>query len=157
MLSISSLASCQITSNIISKTEFYNIRINNIPLNDIQATEGNQQQVRDLIPSIINEALEEPEENNYYSYTYDGFDLAFEENEIVVFKITKSNWNITIQGVTVAIGDNISALGSIVFSTQRNGDKTIIYQYCNGCNNFIYIDFDQQTNRITEIGFIEQT
>jgi hypothetical protein len=156
-LSLTSLASCQITSNIITKTDFYNIKINNSTLNDIQATKGIRQQVRDLIPAIIKNATEEPEEDNYYSYKYDGFNLAFEENEIIAFKIPKNNWNITIQGVTVTIGTNISALGNVVLNTQKNGNKSIIYQYCDGCNNFIYIYFDQFTNEITEIGFIEQT
>jgi hypothetical protein len=156
-LSLTSLASCQITSNIITKTDFYNIKINNSTLNDIQATKGIRQQVRDLIPAIIKNATEEPEEDNYYSYKYDGFNLAFEENEIIAFKISKNNWNITIQGVTVTIGTNISALGNVVLNTQKNGNKSIIYQYCDGCNNFIYIYFDQFTNEITEIGFIEQT
>jgi hypothetical protein len=156
-LSLTSLASCQITSNIITKTDFYNIKINNSTLNDIQATKGIRQQVRDLIPVIIKNATEEPEEDNYYSYKCDGFNLAFEENEIIAFKIPKNNWNITIQGVTVTIGTNISALGNVVLNTQKNGNKSIIYQYCDGCNNFIYIYFDQFTNEITEIGFIEQT
>ncbi|TXD47828.1 hypothetical protein [Polaribacter sp. IC063] len=157
MLSLTSLASCQISSNIIPKTAFYNIKINNITLNDIQATTGIRQQVRDLIPAIIQNATEEPEEDNYYSYKYDGFNLAFEENEIIAFKIIKNNWNITIQGITITIGDNISALGNVVFNTDADGGKSIVYQYCDGCNNFIYIDFDQQTNKITKIGFIEQT
>jgi Pyruvate/2-oxoacid:ferredoxin oxidoreductase delta subunit len=39
----------------------------------------------------------------------------------------------------------------------RSGDKSIIYQYCHGCNNFICVYFDQNTNLITEIGFIDQT
>ena len=86
MLSLTSLASCQITSNIISKTEFYNIKINNITLNDIQSTTGIRQQVTNLIPAFIEEAIEETEENYYY-YTYDGFNLGFAENEIVAFEM----------------------------------------------------------------------
>ena len=155
MLSLTSLASCQITSNIISKTEFYNIKINNITLNDIQSTTGIRQQVTNLIPAFIEEAIEETEEN-YYNYTYDGFNLGFAENEIVAFEITKNNWNLTIQGITITIGDNISALGSVVFNTQTNDGKSIVYQYCDGCNNFLSLYLDSN-NLITKIIYIEQT
>ena len=155
MLSLTSLASCQITSNIISKTEFYNIKINNITLNDIQSTTGIRQQVTNLIPAFIEEAIEETEENYYY-YNYDGFNLGFAENEIVAFEITKNNWNLTIQGITITIGDNISALGSVVFNTQTNGGKSIVYQYCDGCNNFLSLYLDSN-NLITKIIYIEQT
>ncbi|QMU64442.1 MAG: hypothetical protein GKR88_09185 [Flavobacteriaceae bacterium] len=144
------------TSNIISYTDFYNIKINNITLNDIQATGGIREQVRNLIPAAINKSTEEPEEN-YYDYFYDGFEIGFSENEIIAFDITKNNWNITIQGVTVTIGDDISVLGNVAINDDADGGKSINYQYCDGCNNFIYIEFDKYTNKITEIGFIEQT
>ncbi len=156
MLSLTSVASCQVSSNIISETEFYNIKINNITLKDIQTTTGIKQQVKDLIPAFIEEAIEEPEENYYY-YTYDGFNLGFSENEIVVFEITKNTWIINIQGVTVTIGDSVSILGNVIINNDLDGGKSIVYQYCNGCNNFIYINFDEFTNKITRIGFIEQT
>ncbi|QMU64466.1 MAG: hypothetical protein GKR88_09330 [Flavobacteriaceae bacterium] len=157
----SSLVRCQVTSNIISKTEFYNIKINNITLDDIQATEGNQIELINLIPATIQESNIDPNGEFCY-YTYDGFEIGFSGNLGTIehpilgsFKITKDNWNITIQGITVTIGDNISILGNVVINNDVGGGKSIIYQYCDGCNNFIYIDFDQYTNKITEVGYIE--
>ena len=162
-LLVTNVMSCQISSNIISETDFYNIKINNIPLHDIVTTNGDRQQLRDLIPAFIIESNIDPDgEFSYYSY--DGFKIGFSRNLGTIdnpilggFEITKNNWNLTIQGTTITIGDDISALGNVVFNTMRSGDKSIIYQYCHGCNNFIYIYFDQNTNLITEIGFIEQT
>ncbi|MDB9732232.1 hypothetical protein N8387_00630 [Polaribacter sp.] len=162
-LSITSLASCQVTSNIISETEFNNIKINNITLSDIKATEGNQTELRNLIPAIISESNVDPD-GEFSHYSYDGFEIGFSGNLGTIehpilgaFTITNGNWNITIQGASVTIGDSISALGSPVINNDTDGGKSIVYQYCDGCNNFIYIEFDQFTNKITEIGFIEQT
>ena len=74
------------------------------------------------------------------------------------FKIKNNNYNITIQGVTFTVGDNISLLGDVVFNIPPNNiNKNIVYQYCDGCNNFISIRFDQSKNIITEIIYIEQT
>ncbi|MEE9407899.1 MAG: hypothetical protein V3V28_07475 [Polaribacter sp.] len=73
------------------------------------------------------------------------------------FEITSGNWNITIKGVTVKIGDNINLLGNVIFNTDKNGSESIIYMYCDGCNNFISIDFNQITKTITRIYFVELT
>ena len=101
--------------------------------------------------------------SNYW-FKYNGFEIAFTDNSgtpdhpgIAMFRITNNNWNIKIKGTTISVGDNISKLGSVTINTNRDSSKSIIYQYCDGCNNFIYIDFDKTTNRIIEIGFIEQT
>ncbi len=157
----SNLVRCQVTSNIISKTEFYNIKINNITLDDIQATEGNQIELINLIPATIQESNIDPNGEFCY-YTYDGFEIGFSGNlgteHLILggFEITKNNWNITIQGVTVTIGDNISVLGNVIFNTQTNGSRSIVYQYCDGCNNFISI-YINASNEITKIIYIEQT
>ncbi|QMU63910.1 MAG: hypothetical protein GKR88_06115 [Flavobacteriaceae bacterium] len=156
------IAQCQ--SNIISETEYNNIKINNITLADIKATEGDETQIRDLIPAIIEEKdinTGERGPSNYW-FKYNGFEIAFTDNAgkpnhpgISSFTITKNNWSITIQNKTVTIGDNINILGNVFFNDDRNGDKSIIYRYCNGCNNFIFIEFNQNTNKITKIGYIE--
>ncbi|QMU64467.1 MAG: hypothetical protein GKR88_09335 [Flavobacteriaceae bacterium] len=159
------IAQCQITSNIISEAEYNNIKINNITLSDIKATEGDETQIRDLIPAIIEEKdinTGERGPSNYW-FKYNGFEIAFTDNAgepdhpgIAMFEITKNNWNITIQGVTVTIGDNTSVLGNVIFNTQTNGGRSIVYQYCDGCNNFISI-YINAFNEVTKIIYMEQT
>ncbi len=162
MLTLTSLVRCQVTSNIITETEFNNIKINNITLNNIKATEGNQTQLKDLIPVIIQESNIDPN-GEFYNYTYDGFEIGFSGNLGTIehpilsgFEITNNNWNINIQGATLTIGDNISALGNVVFNTQTNGGRSIVYQYCDGCNNFLSLYIDNN-NKVTKIVYVEQT
>lgn len=156
LIASSNLAKCQMTSNIISETEFNNIKINGITLNDIKSTNGIYSQINNLIPASIEQSVIESEEAYFY-YVYDGFDISFSENEISSFEISKSNWSILIQGKTLTIGSNIDVLGNVVLNTNRDGSKSIIYQYCDGCNNYITIDFDTNTNLITAITYIEMT
>lgn len=161
---LSSVAQCQMTSNIISETDFNNIKINNITLSAIRATEGKETLVQNLYASTILEKdinTGERGPSNYW-YKYNGFEFAFTDSAgitghpgLAMFEITRSNWSITIQGVTVRIGDNKNLLGSLTTNTNTDGNKSIVYQFCNGCNSFIYIDFDQSTNIITKIGFAE--
>ncbi|RSK41778.1 hypothetical protein [Mangrovimonas spongiae] len=79
------------------------------------------------------------------------------QTEIGSFEIVNSNYNITIQGTTITVGDNISLLGDVVFNTMNNGDQSIVYMPCDGCNNFISIRFNQETNVISKIIYIEKT
>lgn len=156
LLTIPSLAKCQMAVNIISDTEFYNIKINTTTLDDIELTKGSPSQVRSLFSYTVKESTQQPVED-YYDYSYDGFTIGFSEGKISAFQITNTKWSIIIQGNEVTIGDDISLLGNVVFNENLDGSKSIVYQFCNGCNNFIYIDFNQSTKRITKIGFVELT
>ncbi len=155
VLIIPSLVKCQISSNIISKSEFDSIKINNISLSEISATDGVFSEVESLYSASITHNTQQSEED-YFDYTYDGFTIGFSENEICGFEISNSSWKITIQGKTVTIGDHKDKLGNVVINNQKNGGKSIVYQYCDGCNNFISIYLDTN-NIITKIIYIEQT
>ena len=161
LLVFTSLAQCQITANIISQTEYDNIEINGIKYIDLKNTLGEQNTVETLFGTANTiEKDDDPIYGGailYIEFYYDGLDFGFSEGELGGFHITNSNSNITIQGITVTIGDNISVLGNVVFNTMSDGGKSIVYQYCDGCNNFISIRFNQLTNIITEIIYIEQT
>jgi len=162
-LTFSSIVSCQ-TANILTPTEFDNIKINGVNLATIKNTFGNQNAIEALF-GTANEKTIDPEGEFTY-FKFNGFTIGFSAqvsgsaiDSLLIggFDITNNNSNITIQGVTVTIGDNISALGNVVFNTMNDEGKSIVYQYCDGCNNFISIRFNQSTNIITEIIYIEQT
>ena len=162
LLSFPSLVKCQITSNIITETEFNNIKINNVTFSNIKATNGNQDQLENLFAMNIQEA-DIDIDGEFYNYTYDGFTIGFsgilgsiQQPEISSFEITNSNWSITIQGKTVTIGSNKKELGNVILNNQVNGEKSIVYQYCDGCNNFISLYLDSN-NLITKIVYIEMT
>lgn len=162
LLTFPSLVKSQITSNIIYETEFNNIKINNVTFSNIKATNGNQNQLENLFTNSTQEA-DIDVDGEFYNYTYDGFRIGFsgilgslQHPEVSSFEITNTNWNITIQGRTVTIGSHKDELGSVVLNSQIGGGKSIVYQYCDGCNNFLSFYLDSN-NLITKITYIEQT
>lgn len=79
------------------------------------------------------------------------------EMEIASFKIIDTNASITIKGITIKLGDNISKLGSIKYNVRNDGNYSIDYQAFEGCDSFIVIDFDQSTKLITNIYLLDLT
>ena len=153
---------CQMTSNIITPTEFNNIKINNVRLGDIVNANGVESEMQSLFGTPISKAIEK----YYYSrYYYNGFKISFSSvvsgnpNEPILgsFHITNNNYSITIKGRTITIGDHTSKLGFVKVNNRTDGKRGIIYQACVGCNNFISIVFDETTYLITEIYYIELT
>ena len=155
MLTLPSLAKCQINSNIISKTEFDNIKINNVTFSKIKLTNGNEEQLKNLFFYNITESNKQPEEDYFY-YIFNGFDICFSNNEISSFQITDTNWSLTIKGKTIKIGSHKDELGVVILNNQEGGGKSIVYQYCDGCNNFLSLYLDSN-NLIEKIIYIEQT
>jgi hypothetical protein len=154
------LVQCQ-TANIITPTEFDNIKINGITLKSIRNTLGNQNEVETLFGIAYNTIKDDDPiyggEIFSIDYYYNGFECGFYEKELSSFEITNNNFNITIKGKTITIGDNINILGYVIFNTMNDNKKSIVYMYCEGCNNYISVRFDQTTKIITEIYYIEQT
>ncbi|MCH7523910.1 MAG: hypothetical protein IIC74_02585 [Bacteroidetes bacterium] len=162
-LAFVSTAQCQITDNIITPTEYNNIEINGIKLIDIKNTLGNQNAIESLLGTATNINID----MDGNSFDFNGFHIGFSaiisdgtyDSPILAgFRILNNSSNITIRGITVTIGSNISLLGNVVFGTSSiNGEQFISYMDCNGCNNFIMINFNQTTNIITAIYYIEMT
>ena len=155
MLTVSSLAKCQINSNIISKTEFDNIKINNVTFSKIKLTNDTEVQLKNLFSNNVIKSNKETEED-YFHYVFDGFDISFSDNEVSSFEITNTHWSLTIKGKTIKLGSHKDELGAVILNNQVGGGKSIIYQYCDGCNNFLSIYLDSN-NLIEKIIYLEQT
>jgi hypothetical protein len=79
------------------------------------------------------------------------------QNRIISsFEISNTSWELTIQGNTVTIGSHKDELGNVVLNTRVGGGKSVVYQYCDGCNNFLSLYLDSN-NLITKIIYIEIT
>ncbi len=162
LLIIPTLVRCQINSNIITQQEFNNITINNVTFSNIKATNGDQNLLDNLFTSNIIESNIDPD-GDFYNYKFNGFAIGFssimgtiETPVISSFEITNNNWSINIQGHTVSIGSHKDDLGNVLLNNPVNGVKSIIYQYCDGCNNFLSFDLDEN-NIIIRIIYIEMT
>ena len=131
-LIFTNMVSCQMRSNIITKTEFNNIEINNKSLASIRLTEGEERLIENLYSSIILERninRGERGPSNYW-YKYNGFEFAFTGNagtpghpDLSSFCITNSDWTISILGKIVKVGDHINLLGDVTFNTKKRWNK----------------------------------
>ena len=157
----STIAKCQISANII---DFNDVKINNISLLDIQKTLGNPLKMEILFGKPLKKIIDP--DGDFYSYDFVGFHIGFsamvagathEKPLIGGFDIINNKSSISIKGKIVTIGDSINKLGTVIFSTTTKGSKSIVYQECDGCNNYISIQFDQNTLKITKIYYIEMT
>jgi hypothetical protein len=162
-LIFSSAVKCQVNSNIISKEEFNNITINNVKLKDIKATNADKNQLDILFTYDLQRSSSIDPEGEYYNYDFDGFSIGFSgimgslQNRIISsFEISNTSWELTIQGNTVTIGSHKDELGNVVLNTRVGGGKSVVYQYCDGCNNFLSLYLDSN-NLITKIIYIEIT
>ncbi|RSC94993.1 hypothetical protein [Tenacibaculum singaporense] len=144
-------------TNIISNSDFDNIKINNIALTDIKKTFGKQEKVESLLGATTSF-----EDNGFYYYfKFNGLKLDFSTSGrkpyIESLDVLSSEATFTIKGITVTIGDPISKLGDVALSTGRNGSKSILYAECDSCDVFINIAFDQATKKITKINYFDMS
>ncbi len=155
------VAKCQPSANIITPTEYENIEVNNVKLIDILNSQGDQNNVENLFgtPDRIEKDDDPIYEGKIFAidFYYAGLDLSFYEKVLSSFSITNNKFNITIKGKTITIGDNINKLGNMIFNTNNDNSKSILFMECDGCNNFIFIEFNQSTKVITKIGYVELT
>ncbi|MCD8404137.1 hypothetical protein LNI90_03905 [Tenacibaculum dicentrarchi] len=159
LLVISSFIAKAQTSNIITLVELNSFKINNITLSDLKKTAGKQAAVETLLGSA--NSYKSDENQQYYYFVFKGLKVDFSRDKstpyIESFEINNNESSLTIKQQTITIGDNISKLGTIFFSPGRNGDKSIIYTSCEDCDSFINIEFNQNTNLITKISYLDMS
>ncbi|AZJ33001.1 hypothetical protein MHM83_02735 [Tenacibaculum sp. Mcav3-52] len=144
-------------TNIISNSDFDNIKINNIALTDIKKTLGKQAKVESLLGATVSF-----EDNGFYYYfKFNGLKLDFSTSGrkpyIESLDVLSNEATFTIKGITITVGDPISKLGEVALTTGRNGSKSILYAECDSCDVFININFDQTTKKITKINYFDMS
>ncbi len=148
------------TSNIVTASEFDAIKINTTSLTDLKKTNGKQSAVETLLGPVASYSVDENE--SYYYFTFKGLKVDFStmgksKPYIESFEVNSSETTFSIKGITITVGDNISKLGTTVFSVGRNGLKSILYTACEDCDSFVNIEFDQTTNIITKISYMDMS
>ena len=155
---ISSFIAKSQTTNIVTSSEFNTIKINNTTLADLKKTKGKQAIVENLLGEVTSYSVDENE--NYYYFVFKGLKIDFSalgrsKPYIESFEINSNESSITLKDTAITVGDNISKLGTVVFSVGRNGSKSILYSVCEDCDSFVYIEFDQTTNIVTKISYMD--
>ena len=148
------------TSNIVTAKEFDSFKINDITLSDINKTGGKQASVEAKLGTATSFKADENE--NYYYFVFKGLKIDFSmtgksKPYVESYEINGSEFSLTIKSVAITVGDNISKLGNPVFSVGRNGSKSILYTVCEDCDSFVNIEFDQTTNIITKISYMDMS
>ena len=127
---------CQNT-NIVTATEYDNIKINSTKLVDIINTLGNPDAVENLLGIATSKEIDPDGDGNYFEYN--GYSFGFsaiisngtiDKPILGGFEIVNNNASLTVKGVTITIGDHINTLGNVVFNTQKDNSKCIIYATC---------------------------
>ncbi len=164
LIAFTTTVKCQPSANIITPTEYENIEINNVKLVDIKNTLGKADAVESLFGTTTSKNIDQ--DGDFYHYNFNGFSINFssiisdgthEKPIISSFKITNNNIEFKIRGTIITVGDKVEKLGNVIFNTNTDNSKSILFMECDGCNNFIVIEFNQSTKVITKIGYIELT
>ena len=148
------------TSNILSDSDYQNIKINNVIITDLKKAKGKKASVEKLLGAATSFTKDENEIYHYFKFNGLSVDFVMRGSgkpHIESFEITNDQASLTVKGVTISVGDNISKLGEVVFMVSRNGDKSILYTDCEDCDSFVNIEFDQGTNVITKISYMDMS
>jgi len=162
LLTLPFLLCSQVNSNLLSKSDFSEIRINNVSFLELKETYGDQSKLMALFIQDIQRSDIDPD-GEFYNYEYDGFRIGFsgligslEYPIISKFEITNSNWRVTIKGKTVNLGSHYNELGNVILNNRTDGGKSVVFQYCDGCNNYLAFELDGN-GKIKKIYYIEMT
>lgn len=151
--------SAQMTSNELTTTEYNSIKVHGVLKTDIEATQGDIQEMETLFGSA--QLIEEETDgigDGYRNFIYSN-NLSFTFTDVYSSEFDASiesfeTNNICINDIQINVGDNISILGDIVFNQNTDGTQSIIYTHLFYDCCPIIIDFDQNTNIITKIEYI---
>ena len=157
LLTFSFVAKSQ-TINIISDTDFESIKINTISLKQLKNTNGKQAKIEKLLGVTTSFSKDENETYNYFKFNGLSIDFFMSGKAYIEsFEINSNQSSLTIKNNTITLGENIDKLGKLIFSVGRNGAKSILYSTCEDCDVFINIEFNQTTNLVTKISYMDMS
>jgi len=145
--------------NFLTTSDYDSILIDGVNWMDIAETYGDIDNIQAIYGNSIK--YEERTEPSLVRYFYsDSFNLRFQsDSDLAIdyyfdgFRIKNNLSNITIIGKIITIGDDISKLGLVKINTDKDGIKGIIFALEND-DSSIFIEFDQNNNKITGIQYI---
>lgn len=148
--------SCKAQVNKLTRTEYYNIRINDVTFQSIYDTNGDEASMKALFGSdlefefendiLISKGFWKPE---LYSFLFS----SDEGNYYVPISVSIFNSSVTttIKGIAVKLGDDKSIFGSLLLNTNTNsiifvdeetGTSSLAFRINPATNKIIKIDFN---------------
>ena len=161
MIVIPFLGCSQTNFNEITLEEFHNISFNNITLSQLLEFDGNVNDLSNLFGLVFTDITHQnnDEGKDYYSPS---ILINYFEDELGGIEIKTTDIILSINGVNVSIGDNISLLGyggsgfnSFVSPNDNTKGITIFKPDYN--DTYISIYFNKSTGVINEVRYMSPT
>ncbi|RJE71498.1 hypothetical protein [Reichenbachiella sp. MSK19-1] len=150
--------------NVLSKTQFENIKVNGKTLKQIRDAKADVTKVEALFGSAESMTISLPNQMPWtasFEYLgmllwYDNMQISDTETAITLTNLTidAPNRTVTINGRSVKVGDKILNLSNIIVKdTKKENLKSIIYVDDPLSTELFYVHFDSKTKKITKIGY----
>lgn len=146
--------SCKAQKNKLTRTEYYNIKINDVTFQSLYDTNGDEARMKalfgsDLLYHYENDILIRKE---FWKTGVYYFNFNSDEGDYYVptsIDIKSSSTTLTVKGITVKLGDDKSVFGSLLFFKSIN---SIIFVDDTGTSSLAF-KIDRSTNKISKIEF----
>ncbi|RJE71499.1 hypothetical protein [Reichenbachiella sp. MSK19-1] len=149
--------------NVLSKTQFENIKVNGKTLKQIRDAKADVNKVEAMFGSAESMTISPPNQMPWTAtFEYLGMHLWYDDKQVSQHEtaitltnlmIDAPNRTVTINEVTIKIGDNIKRLGNTVKNIGKNEKKSILYVDDPLSTELFYVDYDPSTKIITKIGY----
>ena len=146
--------SCKAQKNKLTRTEYYNIKINNVTFQSLYDTNGDEASMKALFGSdlefefkndiLISKGFWKPE---LYSFLFSSDEGSYYVP--ISISIFNSSVTITVKGISVKLGDDKSVFGSLFVFKSIN---SIIFVSETGTSSLAF-KIDPFTNKISKIEF----
>ncbi len=150
--------SCKAQLNELTSTEFYDIKVNNISLRQIENANADLT----LMNNLFNENF------SYKSFNLPQLGREFWNSNFLIRLEDETNQNssyslsyieaktslalFSVRGTVYKIGDDISVFGNLKINIQ-NGDNSIVFVDKNTGSVALSFEIDRSTNKVTKIEF----
>jgi hypothetical protein len=138
--------------NKLTEQEFYQIKINDIPILDLMRTRGDYTKLKAMFGDDLQYEYDEVDIRKEYKNSK--IDLVFEDADYSLQSfVLHYPTTLTVKGKKVKIGDDVSALGLVLVDTS-NGEYTVDYIDERTHTAFVSIKIIPETKKIIEIVYI---
>lgn len=126
--------SCKAQTNKLTEEEITNIKFNNISLKQIIDSRGSIADMRALFSNELNTVLNETAPFLSRDFWSNSIYLNFEDESdtgnqyrLTNIQIKDSLIGVTVKGITIKLGDNVSVFGNDILINTNNNDNSIVF------------------------------
>jgi len=145
--------------NLISKSEFQSITFKGQTINDINATDGNPTDVRQLFGSYDSLKNREGMDRITFYYDQNSFTYYFLNERVTGITIKDNSWPVRIKGNDIRIGNTLPELKQKFGSNLKTinsdyiSDIVVSFNYEGNSEDGIHIYLDSNTNKVVKIKY----